>query len=169
MVTTMSKNCHNINIINPIVFPSPLGVLKCFSFHHIIGLKYKFTESFDRKTRVKLDEVMIAMNNSIFPNGIRPSSGRFLIMLHYPFQLVRSIYTTFFDWPSRVNTSSRYYSMQFYIRAVETLKRRQDGNQECYDWKQFDSNTITDVIRGVGCVCCLEPDSSANNVMAEHC
>ena len=152
MVTAMSKNCHKINMIHPIVFPSPLGVLKCFSFHHIIGLQYKFAEeTFDRKTRVKLDEVMIAMNNSIFPNGIRPSSGRFLIMFHYPFQLVRSIYTTFFDWPSRVNSSSRYYSMQFYIRAVETLKRRQNGNQECYDWKQFDSNTIKDVIRGVGC------------------
>ena len=41
--------------------------------------------------------------------------------------------------------------MQFHIRAVETLKRRQSGNQECYDWKHFDSHTIRDVIRAVGC------------------
>ena len=42
-------------------------------------------------------------------------------------------------------------SMQFHIKAVETLKRRTDGNTECYDWKYFDSETIEDVMKSVGC------------------
>ena len=32
MMTTKSRTCYKINKIETIVFPSPLGVLKCFSF-----------------------------------------------------------------------------------------------------------------------------------------
>ena len=151
MVTTMSRSCQGIKKIDPIAFPSPLGVLKCFSFHHIFGSKYQFHKKIGADTRTSLDEVMIAMNTSIFPNGIRPSSGRFLVMFHYPFQLVRSIYTTYYNWPSRDKSSPRYYAMQFNIKAVETLKRRNNGNQECYQWQQFDSETFEDVMQSVGC------------------
>ena len=153
MVTTMSRDCHEINKIDTIIFPSPLGVLKCFSFHHITGFDYgsDSTSNNNITKSLHLDEVMISINNSVFPNNMRPSSGRFLIMFHYPFQLVRSIYTTFYNWPSREKQSSRYYAMQFHIKAVETLKRRTDGNTECYDWKYFDSETIEDVMKSVGC------------------
>ena len=133
--------------IETIIFPSPLGVLKCFSFHHILGPEYKYSD----KEKLNLDEVMVAVNNSIFPNGIRPSSGQFLVMFHYPFQLIRSIYTTFYNWPSREDSPPTYHSMQFYIKAVEKLRRRKDGNEQCYDWKQFDSETMEDVMLDVGC------------------
>ena len=152
MITTLSRNCQEIQKIDTVVFPSPLGVLKCFSFHHIIGLNYTLNNQKNVKSgKLNLDEVMISINNSIFPNGIRPASGRFLIMFHYPFQIVRSIYTTFYNWPSQENSNSRYYAMQFHIKSVETLKRRKDGNRECYDWKHYDSKTIEDVMQSVGC------------------
>ena len=152
MITTMSRSCQEIQKIDTVVFPSPLGVLKCFSFHHIIGPKYNLNFNENKKAnKLNLDEVMIAVNNSVFPSGIRPSSGRFLIMFHYPFQLVRSIYTTFYNWPIQEDAASRYYAMQFHIKSVETLKRREDGNKECYDWKHFDTKTIEDVMVSVGC------------------
>ena len=150
MITTMSRDCQEIDKIDTVVFPSPLGVLKCFSIHHIIGSEYN-TEKSMKSSVLNLDEVMISINNSIFPNGIRPTSGRFLIMFHYPYQLVRSIYTTFYNWPTQENADSRYYAMQFHVKSVETYKRREDGNSECYDWKHYDSKTMEDVMKSVGC------------------
>ena len=147
MTTTSSRKCHEIKKIETVIFPSPLGVLKCFSFHLILGFDYEYND----KEKMNLDEVMIAINNSIFPNEVRPSSGQFLVMFHYPFQLIRSIYTTFYNWPSRENLSPTYYSMQFYIHAVEKLKRRTGWNHHCYDWKDFDSRTMEDVMSAVGC------------------
>ena len=148
MITTMSRTCQEIHKIDTVIFPSPLGVLKCFSFHHILGLNYNI-DAHGMHDNVNLDEVMVSLNSSVFPNGSRPSSGRFLVMFHYPYQLVRSIYTTFLDWPSRA--TSHYYAMQFHIKSVETLKRRLDGNDECYDWKNFESKTIENVMHAVGC------------------
>ena len=145
MITTRSTECHEINKVETIIFPSPIGVLKCFSFHQILGLDYEFND----KEKINLDEVMIGINNSIFPNNVRPSSGQFLVMFHYPFQLIRSIYTTFYNWPSRDNAT--YYSMQFNIQAVEKLKRRTGWNRHCYEWRYFDSRTMEDVMSAVGC------------------
>ena len=148
MITTMSRACQEIHKIDTVIFPSPLGVLKCFSFHHIMGLNYNI-DPHGMHDNVNLDEVMVSLNSSIFPSGSRPSSGRFLVMFHYPYQLVRSIYTTFYDWPSRA--TSHFYAMQFHIKSVETLKRRLDGNNECYDWKNFDSKIIENVMDAIGC------------------
>ena len=147
MLTTRAEKCHRINKIETIVFPSPLGVLKCFSFHQILGFDYEYND----KEKINLDEVMIAIYTSIFPNNTRPPSGQFFVMFHYPFQLIRSIYTTFYNWPGRENLLPTYYSMQFYIQAVEKLKRRTGWNHHCYDWKYFDSQTMEDVMSAVGC------------------
>ena len=152
MITTMSKTCQKIHKIDTLIFPSPLGVLKCFSFQYIIESEYNLSSTKNiNSNKQNLDEVMLSIKNSIFPNGIRPSSGRFLVMFHYPFQLVRSIYRTLYNWPSQKNSSTRYYAMQFYIKSIETLKRRIDGNQECYDWEKYDSKTMEDVMQSVGC------------------
>ena len=152
MITTMSRVCEEIHKIDTVVFPSPLGVLKCFSFHHIIGSDhYLHNRKNINASKVNLDEVMISIKNSVFPDGIRPPSGRFLIMFHYPFQLARSIYRTLYNWPTQENASSTYYAMQFHIKSVETLKRRIDGNQECYDWENYDTKTMEDVMQSVGC------------------
>ena len=83
MITTMSRICQEIHKIDTVIFPSPLGVLKCFSFHHILGLNYNI-DAHGMHDNVNLDEVMVSLNSSVFPNGSRPSSGRFLIMFHYP-------------------------------------------------------------------------------------
>ena len=59
--------------------------------------------------------------------------------------------TTFYNWPTQENADSRYYAMQFHVKSVETYKRREDGNSECYDWKHYDSKTMEDVMTSVGC------------------
>ena len=144
LMTTKSRKCFKMNKIDTIVFPSPLGILKCFSIH---GRDLEYND----KKKVNIDEAMIAINNSIFPNGLRPKSGQFFVKFHHPYQLVRAIYTTFYDWHSRENLPPTYYSMQFHIKAVEKLRRREDGNEPCYDWKNYDDQTREDVMLAVGC------------------
>ena len=61
------------------------------------------------------------------------------------------LYTTFYNWPSREDSPSTYHSMQFFIKAVEKLKRGIDGNEHCYDWKHFDLEAMEDVMLDVGC------------------
>ena len=153
MTTTAHSECHPIDKIEPMVLAGPLGATKCFSFHHTLSLDKTTTNEKDTShvDHVHLDEVMISINSSLFPNGIRPSSGQFIIMFHYPFQLIRSIYTTFLNWPSRDQGSSKYYAMQFYMKSVEIIKRRKDGSEDCSESKNYDEEVQEIIMEFVGC------------------
>ena len=138
MTSTTSSKCQNIKHIQPISFGIPgIGVFKCFSFHHT--------------TELPLDEVLIAVNNSIFPNGIRPPSGRFLLSFHYPDQILRASSTMYTNWMPRNNETTDYYVMHFHITSIEIMKRRKNGKQACYPWKNYDGSVNEDIMEAVGC------------------
>ena len=133
-----SSDCHEFSHIEHYARINNAGVRKCFSF------------KFDAKGTI--DETFIAINNSMYPNGVRPTQiGRLLIMFHYPDQIITALKNIFYKWPLRHDPMDEYYSMLFSISNVEILKRRRNGREECHDWKHYDSTTIEDVMRSVGC------------------
>ena len=113
------------------------GAMQCFSFEHTIN--------------DTIDEVFIALNNSIHPYGIRSEYGGFYVMFHYPHQITMGLPNLFTQWPLRSNAMENYYVMAFLISNVEILKRRNDGSKQCYDWKEYDTTFIEDVMAAVGC------------------
>ena len=137
-ITTMtSKNCIKIDKVESLSVVTPLGVFKCFSVSFIHDSP--------------LDEVFLAINNSLFPNGVRPPQSQFMVAFNYPHEIARSIITSLSDWPILNDANGDYHVMKFYLSNVEILKRRRDGAQRCYDWEIFDSQTIEDVMLSVGC------------------
>ena len=114
------------------------GLMKCMSFKHVV--------------KGAIDEVFIAINSSIFPNGVRPTHDGLSIMFHYPDQMTTSLKNLFYKWPEITYQMDEYYSMRFDISHVEILKRRINGQEECYDWKNYDLTTTEDVMRSVGCI-----------------
>ena len=137
MVTATSSACEKISQIETSFFIGGGDIFKCLSIHH----NYHST----------LDEVMVAINNSIFPDGVRPESHGFQLMYHYPFQLSRSYSSVIYNWPYRSNEKSDYYAMQFYMTDIEMLRRRQDGNEHCFDGKYYDTAFYEHIMRSVGC------------------
>ena len=137
MISTGSSECQNIKEIHASTFVTQSGIYKCFSFNQI--------------SELPLDEVFIAINSSVFPNGIRPSSSRFLLSFHYPHQIVRSQPTQYTDWIPRSNQTTDYYVMNFPLTGIEIIKRRRDGKHGCYPWKNYDNTVNEDVMKSVGC------------------
>ena len=137
ILTTSSPSvCHEFGEVKHFTRTSTQGVMKCFSF------------KYDAKGII--DEAYIAINNSIYPNGIRPRR-RFKIMFHYPDQITKGLKNLFYNWPLRNNPMDEYYSMTFDISNPEILKRRKNGREQCYDWKDYDVTTSEEVMRSVGC------------------
>ena len=138
-VTTLksSNKCHELNNIEPITLPTVFGIQKCFSFQH--------------QAETPLNEVFIALNNSVFPSGERPEIAGFQFMWHYPYQVIRSTaLPRFHRWPSR-SANGSYYVMDFYLTNVEILKRRRTGAKACSVSERYDFESIEDVINSVGC------------------
>ena len=90
------------------------------------------------------------LNSNMFPNGIRPTSYGFLAILHYPNQLLIARTVKHF-WPQSRNINDSY-SMQFLIRGVEVIQRRQKQQRNCYEnWKEFDIYIKDRHSNNVGC------------------
>ena len=117
--------------------PSVFGVMKCFTFEH--------------RTNDPINEVYVALNNSLHPKGIRSAFARFFVSFHYPDQVIRGFANRFYDWPPKNIQMEDYYSMIFSISNVEILKRRKSGKEQCYDWKDYDLTTIEEIMGYVGC------------------
>ena len=138
ILTTRSKtDCQKFGNIQHFTRVWTLGVMKCFSFKH--------------EAKGPINQIFIAMNNSIHPNGLRKAFGHFFILFHYPDQIIRAVSNTFSTWPLRTIQMSDYYSMRFKVSNVEILKRRRNGREKCHFWEKYDQRTIEDVMASVGC------------------
>ena len=137
--TTRSKSeCQTFGKIQHFARVATLGVMKCFSFNH--------------KSKGPIENVYIAINNSIHPNGVRKAIGRFFIMFHYPDQITRGLSNYIrYTWPLKTIQMTDSYSMTFKISNVEILKRRRNGKEKCYFWQDYDLTTVEDVMDSVGC------------------
>ena len=112
-------------------------ITRCFSFHP--------------QSTTRLMQVYIALKASIFPQGIRPTSYEFVMYFHYPQQFTRSTPSQIGAWPSRANTTSKYFEMEITSGGVEVLKRRQKDKGSCLDWKAYDTIVMNDIMNAIKC------------------
>ena len=92
----------------------------------------------------------VELNQTIFAGGIRPVKGKFLVLFHYPNQILRSLSTLKEQWVSQ--TSNQSYAMDFWLQHVEVLIRRNKAREHCIeDWKNYDNIVTEKHIKSVGC------------------
>ena len=90
------------------------------------------------------------INTKIFPSRIRPKSYGFMTILHYPNQaLIAKTLNYLWSHPWNKNES---HDMQFQIRGVEVLRRRQKWRRPCHeDWPNYDHYIMKKHVDLVGC------------------
>lgn len=87
-----------------------------------------------------------------FPNGSRPTDGRFSTFFHYPNQFLLSMSTGKYGWRSTVNNGKSNYNMSFTIKLMEVLRRRDKRKEPCLtNWKKFDESVMTHTQERIGC------------------
>ena len=94
--------------------------------------------------------ISIKIKSSIFPDGIRPPSGKFVILFSYPNQLFRSMSSAFYTWPLRTNTSTKHYKMRFNLKSMKILRRRPKKQSPCFK-ENYDMKFLETVIEESGC------------------
>ena len=92
----------------------------------------------------------VEFRTAVFPNGTRPPSDALLSIIHNPTQLLWSIPTIKYNWPTRKDNSS--FEMKFVIDGVEVLRRRNKQNQPCNEqWLEYDDQRIVAHAKDIGC------------------
>ena len=95
-------------------------------------------------------EASMWVKSSVFLNGIRPPTGwKFIIKMVYPQQVLRMT-APMGLWPVRQNASDTY-AMNFHVRDVVVIRRRNKPGSRCSDWKNYDSFATDGLLSNVGC------------------
>ena len=114
-------------------------------------------------TNVGIEYLVVAMKNSIFPQGSRPmhhdfnpSSGKgggFEVRFHFPRQVFRSDFTAKWIWESLGHNASRkWVGMTFKLKNVEVLKRRSKSSPPCNsEWQQDDQKIMETITSSTHC------------------
>ena len=92
----------------------------------------------------------IKIKSSVFPDGIRPPSAKFVILFAYPNQLFRSMSSAFYTWPLRTNASTKHYKMRFNLQSMKILRRRPKKEKPCFK-ENYDTKMLETVIEESGC------------------
>ena len=101
------------------------------------------------------DVLTININNSIFPNGKRPSDGwkqgGMQIFDHYPGQFGRSYSSNRRFWNTRYSNKS--YIMRFYFKGMEVLAKRHKRYEECEEnnMKSYDDSVVEYILNTLQC------------------
>ena len=91
-------------------------------------------------------EISIKLPNKIFPNATRPTHWGFLVLFHYPNQLLLPSVAMKYIWPPQ--TKRNDYSMRFYAQNLEIFRRRKN----CHDnWTNYDNDLIEHHRKRIGC------------------
>ena len=109
---------------------------QCYTFHNIPGSNIVFVET--------------KMNVSLFPNQMRPEMWKFIARFPFPTQIFRSSKMSYGEWPSRQNLSDGY-TMNFYVRNVVVIRRRNKKLKPCYAWNNYDNLIMTEISDKLGC------------------
>lgn len=93
-----------------------------------------------------IKEVSIQLNNDIFPGKVRPTHWGFLVLLHYPNQLLLPSTSKQYIWDPQPNQNT--YELRIFAKNSEILWRR----KECLkDWENYDGSVIDHHIEKRGC------------------
>ena len=91
--------------------------------------------------------ISVRLNNTVFPEGIRPTNNKFVVVFHYPHQILAPNLNMKYIWESK-NNSNNGYTTHFFLENVEIFRRRKN----CYsNWMDYDNEMTEQVMKKVGC------------------
>ena len=61
------------------------------------------------------------LKNSVFPYSKRPLQKDFLILMHYPNQLLTSLGSIKYQWPEHLTNNT--YEVKFIVQKVEAIRQ----------------------------------------------
>ena len=94
----------------------------------------------------------LLVQNGIFPNGFRPANYDFIVLIHYPNQLLRSMDTIRYTWIPRDKKKEQSYEMIFTINSMDVQEYRYKHNRPCnMDWQIHDNVLLGEHLTAVGC------------------
>ena len=93
-----------------------------------------------------IQEASVLLSNKIFPQAIRPTHWGFLLLFHYPNQLLLPSVATEYAWPTQPNQND--YEMRFYVENLEIFRRRKNCH---FNWRNYDNELIDYHMNRIGC------------------
>ena len=128
-------NTSNSNWKDPYYTYTWIGwvwILKCF------GLEI---------TGTNVRSLSITLKRDIFQNQIRPQSGGFAVLFHYPNQILTSMNTLTRQW-GKVNETDNYWT-GFAVKGMDAIQYRyKSRHKNCEpDWKNFDERVLSHLIK----------------------
>ena len=107
----------------------------------------------------KLINSFITFKTNIFPAGIRPTVATnpikepmFIVAPHYPNQAYRQINVGQTKWTHRGVSSQKSYIMEFNLRNVEILQKRDRHREPCLGGvPDYDEHIKLWILKKVGC------------------
>ena len=109
---------------------------QCFGFQNPPGTNIVYVET--------------KLNASLFPDQIRPEKWKFVVRFPFPSQIFRSAKMSYGEWKSRQN-SSNGFTMNFYVRNMQVIRRRNKDSKPCYDWKNYDDMVMQKISEKLEC------------------
>ena len=118
-----------------------IGIMKCYTYN--VPYEQGMLSSY----------INITFTNNVYPENKRPSDGwkkgGFHVFFHYPKHFSRSLTTNKRYWPTK--TGSKKYSMRFYMKEMEVLRKRHKDTAECSDVVEYDDWLIDNITKTVNC------------------
>ena len=99
----------------------------------------------------KLQFVSLAIQASVFPNGIRPGVEKFFVNIHHPKKFFTPLIAHKFNWPKRNKSYPNHLVMQFSMKSMEVLHRRDKTSNPCQYYKNYDEVFKEKLVQGIGC------------------
>ena len=89
---------------------------------------------------------------AMFSNGIAPAQHELMISFQYPNRVYRSQGSLFqIEWPLNEEEKRHNYVIDFKMRDMEVLKRRQKRGSACLEVHDYDEKKKEDMMLEVGC------------------
>ena len=93
-----------------------------------------------------IQEVSVLLSNEVFPKAIRPTHWGFLVIFHYPNQLLLPSAAMRYIWTTQSNQND--YEMRFYAENLEIFRRRKNCH---FNWTNYDNEVIDYHMNRIGC------------------
>ena len=139
--------------------PTSTGIMPGFEEISLYGQKcFKIDILFEKD--LSLQVFWLFLKPEIFLHGRRPSNvdgnlfleNGFMVIPHYPKQILRRMSQGQVSWPARGNDAPKSYSMHFFIKSIDVLERRNKYRNPCnMDFADLDNLIKQSVLKEIGC------------------
>ena len=131
-------------------FMHPCSAIETINHEMVLGGTISYSFQFPRNQLTTYASFQFP--KSIFSNGIAPAKYELMIAFQYPNRVYRSQGSLFeIQWPLNEEEKHNNYVIDFKMRDMEVLKRRQKRGSACLEVHDYDEKKKEDMMLEVGC------------------